>query len=140
MPKCQANGIGILGRMTLYLTMYPPKEKAAKLLAVGESMSAVAAAIKKDEQTVKLWLLDEDFCQVLRENVQGAALRIIIGYLTDEHADKDKAMVALALLRMNKPVSPRTGRNKPVSEDETDLAGFNEEQLKRLEGNNNDAK
>ena len=114
--------------------MYPPKEKAAKLLAVGESIADVAKAVGKSEQTIKLWLLDEDFCQVLRENVQGAALRIIIGYLTDEHADKDKAMVALALMRMNKPVSPRTGRNKPASEDETDLDGFNEEQRKRLEG------
>ena len=114
--------------------MYPPRKKAAELLAVGESIADVAKAINKDEQTVKLWLLDEDFCQVLRENVQGAALRIIIGYLTDEHADKDKAMVALALMRMNKPVSPRAGRNKPVSGDETDLDGFNEEQLKRLEG------
>ena len=115
--------------------MYPPKEKAAKLLAVGESISDVAKAIKKDEQTIKLWLLDEDFCQVLRENVQGAALRIIIGYLTDEHADKDKAMVALALLRMNKtPSSGRQSRGKQDPEDGTDLGGFNEDQLKRLEG------
>ena len=115
--------------------MYPPKEKAAKLLAVGESMKDVAKAVKKDEQTVKLWLLEEDFCQLLRENVQGAALRIIIGYLVDEHADKDKAMVALALLRMNKPVSPpRNGPRKPVSEDETDIAGFSKDQLKRLTG------
>ena len=112
--------------------MYPPKEKAAKLLAVGESIADVAKAVGKSEQTIKLWLLDEDFCQVLRENVQGAALRIIIGYLTDEHADKDKAMVALALMRMNKPAP--SGRKKPMSEDETDLDGFNEEQLKRLEG------
>ncbi|KKL89794.1 hypothetical protein LCGC14_1911170 [marine sediment metagenome] len=113
--------------------MYPPKEKAAKLLAVGESMKDVAKAVKKDEQTVKLWLLEEDFCQLLRENVQGAALRIIIGYLVDEHADKDKAMVALALLRMNKPSPPRNGPRKPV-EDETDIDGFSEDQLKRLEG------
>ena len=119
--------------------MYPPKEKAAKLLAVGESMSAVAAAIKKDEQTIKLWLLDEDFCQVLRENVQGAALRIIIGYLTDEHTDKDKAMVALALLRMNKtPPAPKgKGRGRDTG-DGTDLSGFNEAQLKRLTSDNND--
>ncbi|KKK51500.1 hypothetical protein LCGC14_3114370, partial [marine sediment metagenome] len=52
--------------------MYPPKERAAKLLAVGESMSAVATAVKKSEQTVKLWLF-EDFCQILRENAAGAA-------------------------------------------------------------------
>ena len=100
-------------------------------------MSAVAAAIKKDEQTIKLWLLDEDFCQVLRENVQGAALRIIIGYLTDEHADKDKAMVALALLRMNKP-PPSLGRRVHAAmeqaNEENARAGFDEEQLKRLEG------
>ena len=116
--------------------MYPPKEKAAKLLAVGESMKDVAKAVKKDEQTVKLWLLEEDFCQLLRENVQGAALRIIIGYLVDEHADKDKAMVALALLRMNKPSAPTrgNGRGRRDTEDETDIDGFSEDQLKRLTG------
>ena len=115
--------------------MYPPKDRAAKLLAVGESMSDVAKAVDKSEQTVKLWLLDEDFCQILRENAAGAAIRIIVGYLTGEHFDKDKAMVALALLRMNKPVSPpRKGERKPVSEDETDLDEFSEEQLKRLTG------
>ena len=116
--------------------MYPPKEKAAKLLAVGEPIKDVAEAVKKDEQTVKLWLLEEDFCQILRENVQGAALRIIIGYLTDEHADKDKAMVALALIRMAKGGwSPR--RNGPgikPTQDGTDLDGFSADQLKRLEG------
>ena len=100
---------------------------------MGEPIEAVAKAVKKDEQTVKLWLLDEDFCQILRENVQGAALRIIVGYLTDEHADKDKAMVALALLRMNKPGSPpRNGGRKRDTEDETDLEEFTSEQLKRL--------
>ncbi len=114
--------------------MYPPKERAAKLLAVGESIADVAGVLKKSEQTVKLWLLDEDFCQILRENAAGAAIRIIVGYLTGEHYDKDKAMVALALLRMNKPVSPRNGPNKPVSEDETDLEEFSEDQLKRLTG------
>jgi hypothetical protein len=115
--------------------MYPPKEKAAKLLAVGEPIKDVAEAVKKDEQTVKLWLLEEDFCQLLRENVQGAALRIIIGYLTDEHTDKDKAMVALALLRMNKPLkSQGNGRGKRDTEDETDIDGFSKEQLERLTG------
>jgi len=119
--------------------MYPPKEKAAKLLAVGESMKDVAKAVKKDEQTVKLWLLEEDFCQLLRENVQGAALRIIIGYLVDEHADKDKAMVALALLRMNKPPAPtRNGGRKRDTEDETNTDGFSQEQLERLTGGTND--
>ncbi len=116
--------------------MYPPKERAAKLLAVGESIPDVAKALKKEEQTVKLWLLDEDFCQILRENAAGAAIRIIVGYLTGEHFDKDKAMVALALLRMNKPVStPRgNGRRKRDTEDETDLDEFSEDQLKRLTG------
>ena len=98
-------------------------------------MKDVAKAVKKDEQTVKLWLLEDDFCQLLRENVHGAALRIVIGYLTDEHADKHKAMVALSLLRMNKPVS--TARHKTTdrfNEDETDLEEFSEDQLKRLEG------
>jgi hypothetical protein len=117
--------------------MYPPKEKAAKLLAVGEPIKDVAEAVKKDEQTVKLWLLEEDFCQILRENVQGAALRIIIGYLTDEHTDKDKAMVALALLRMNKP-GPSIGQQAHAAmervNDETALDRFSEEQRKRLEG------
>ena len=118
--------------------MYPPKEKAAKLLAVGEPIGEVAKAVKKDEQTVKLWLLEEDFCQLLRENVAGAALRIIIGYLTDEHADKDKAMVALALLRMNSggkmTRTLRENRTVIAGEDETDLQEFSEDQLKRLEG------
>jgi hypothetical protein len=116
--------------------MYPPKERAAKLLAVGESIEAVAKAVKKDERTVKLWHLDPEFCLLLRENAAGAAIRILIGYLTNENDDKDRAMVALALLRMNKPVSPpRNGGRKPGSEDETDLEEFSEEQLTRLEPN-----
>ncbi|KKK66767.1 hypothetical protein LCGC14_2960800, partial [marine sediment metagenome] len=41
--------------------IYPPKERAAKLLAVGESIPEVATAVKKSEQTVKLWLLESDF-------------------------------------------------------------------------------
>ena len=118
--------------------MYPPKERAAKLLAVGESIEDVAKAVDKSEQTVKLWLLDPEFCRLLRENAAGAAIRIIVGYLTAEHYDKDKAMVALALLRMNKPVSPppngARGRNKPVSEGETDLDEFSEDEIKRLTG------
>ncbi len=116
--------------------MYPPKERAAKLLAVGESIESVAKTVKKDEQTVKLWLLDEDFCRILRENAAGAAIRIIVGYLTGEHYDKDKAMVALALLRMNKPPAPTgKGGGKRDTEDETDLSEFSEEQLKRLKPN-----
>ncbi len=115
--------------------MYPVKERAAKLLAVGESIADVAKTVKKEEQTVKLWLLESDFRQILLENAAGAAIRIIVGYLTGEHYDKDKAMVALALLRMNKPVSPpRNGGRKPVSEDETDLEEFSVDQLKRLTG------
>ena len=115
--------------------MYPPKERAAKLLAVGDTMASVAEAVGKTEQTVKLWLLEPDFRQILLNNVAGAALRVIIGYLTDEHADKDKAMVALALLRMNKPVSaPRRNGVNRLTEDETDVEGFSKAQLSRLEG------
>ncbi len=113
--------------------MYPPKERAAKLLAVGESIEDVAKAVKKTEETIKLWLLEPDFRQILLENAAGAAIRIIVGYLTGEHYDKDNAMVALGLLRMNKPVSPpRNGGRKPVSEDETDIDEFSVDQLKRL--------
>ena len=115
--------------------MYYQKERAAKLLAVGESMESVAATVGKTEQTVKLWLLDEDFCQFLRDNAAGAALRIIIGYLAGENRDKDRAMVALALLRMNKPPpAPRGNGRRGRDEDETDLDEFSEEQIKRLTG------
>ncbi len=115
--------------------MYPPKERAAKLLAVGESIEDVAKSLKKEEQTVKLWLLETDFRQILLENAAGAAIRIIVGYLIGEHYDKDKAMVALALLRMNKTPAPtRNGGRKRDTEDETDLDGFSEDQLKRLTG------
>ena len=117
--------------------MYLPKERAAKLLAVGESIQDVAKTLKKSEQTVKLWLLDEDFCRILRENAAGAAIRVIVGYLTGEHYDKDKAMVALALLRMNKPPKPPgNGRGKRDTEDEPDLTEFSEDQLHRLTGDN----
>ena len=115
--------------------MYPPKERAAKLLAVGESIEEVAKTVKKDEQTVKLWLLDEEFCTLLRANAGGAALRILVGYLTGENEDKDRAMVALALLRMNKPPTPPRGNGRRGrDEDETDIEGFSEDQLKRLTG------
>ncbi len=115
--------------------MYPPKERAAKLLAVGESIESVAKAVKKSERTIKLWHLDPDFCLVLRENAAGAAIRILIGYLTKENEDKDRAMVALALLRMNKPPTPpRNGGRKRDTEDDTDIEEFSVEQLKRLTG------
>jgi len=115
--------------------VYPPKERAAKLLAVGESLSDVAKAVQKTERTVKLWLLDKDFCSLLRDNAGGAALRILVGYLTGENEDKDRAMVALALLRMNKPPPlPRGNGRKRDSEDETDIDEFSEDQLKRLTG------
>jgi hypothetical protein len=115
--------------------MYPPKERAAKLLAMGESIEAVAKAVKKDERTVKLWHLDPEFCLLLRENAAGAAIRILIGYLTNENDDKDRAMVALALLRMNKPPKPQgNGRGKRDTEDETDIDEFSADQLKRLTG------
>ena len=115
--------------------MYPPKERAAKLLAVGESIADASKAVKRSEQTVKLWLLESDFRQILLENATGAAIRIIVGYLTGEHYDKDKAMVALALLRMNKPPAPtRNGGRKRDTEDDTDLDEFSEDQLKRLTG------
>jgi hypothetical protein len=115
--------------------MYPPKERAAKLLAVGDSMSEVAKAIGKTEKTVKLWLLDSDFCDLLRRNASGAALRHLVGYLSGENEDKDRAMVALALLRMNKPSSPpRNGPRRTDTEDEPGLEEFSTEQLKRLTG------
>ena len=115
--------------------MYPPKERAAKLLAVGESIADVAKAVKKEEQTVKLWLLDEDFCRILRENAAGAAIRIIVGYLTGENADKDKAMVALALLRMNRPPKPQgNGEENKDDENKPDLSEFSKDQRKRLTG------
>ena len=115
--------------------MYPPKERAAKLLAVGESIADVAQALKKEEQTVKLWLLESDFRQILLENAAGAAIRIIVGYLTGEHYDKDKAMVALALLRMNKPTAPiRNGSGKRDAEVDLVLGEYSEDEQKRLEG------
>ena len=115
--------------------MYPPKERAAKLLAVGDSLTEVAKAIQKEEKTVKLWLLDKEFCTLLRDNAGGAALRVLVGYLTGENEDKDRAMVALAVLRMNKVAPPvRTGSRVPDFGDETDTDEFSEEQLKRLAG------
>ena len=126
-------GLWLLPNMSL--KMYPVKERAAKLLAVGESISEVAAVVKKSEQTVKLWFLESDFHQFMLDNLGAAALNCIRGYFSKEHADKDRVMVALALLRMNKPVSPpRNGGRKPVSEDETDIDEFSVDQLKRLTG------
>ncbi len=122
--------------------MYPPKERAAQLLAAGESIEAVAKAVKKSERTIKLWHLDPDFCLVLRENATGAAIRILVGYLTGENSDKDRAMVALALLRMSKTPGPngRQSRGKRDTEDDTDIEEFSVDQLKRLTGINNDEK
>ncbi len=117
--------------------MYPPKERAAKLLAVGDSLAEVAKAVGKTEKTVKLWLLDSEFCDLLRRNASGAALRHLVGYLAGENADKDRAMVALALLRMDKPPPPPRGNGrKKDDEDEPDLDKFSEDQMKRLTGGN----
>ena len=108
-------------------------------------MAEVAKAIQKEEKTVKLWLLDKEFCTLLRDNAGGAALRVLVGYLTGENEDKDRAMVALAVLRMNKPPTQGTPPTGPRSnmvktrygEDETDIDEFSEEQLKRLAGEDN---
>ncbi len=125
---------GIKARRSTVVYWY--KERAAKLIAIGESIEAVAKTIQKSEETVKLWLLEPDFCQLLRENVSGAALRIIVGYLTGENHDKDKAMVALALLRMNKAAPAAVGAavKRREGEDETDLDEFSEDQIRRLTG------
>jgi len=115
--------------------VYAPKERAAKLLAVGDSMPEVAKAVGKTEKTVKLWLLDPEFCELLRKNASGAALRHLVGYLAGENEDKERAMVALALLRMSRPnPTPRDGPRRRDTEDETDVDGFSEDQLKRLTG------
>ncbi len=114
--------------------MYPPKERAAGLLAIGESLESTAKLVGKTENTIKLWMLEDGFRKILRENASGAALRIVVGYLTNEHSDKDRAMVALALLRMNKGAASPRGNGRRDAEDETDLGEFSEEQLKRLTG------
>jgi hypothetical protein len=82
-------------------------------------------------------MLDNDFRKVVLDNIEAAAVRLIVGYMSmDVLPDKDRAMFALALLRYKKaPRSrrPSNERGKRDTEDETDLSEFSEEQLKRLE-------
>jgi hypothetical protein len=118
--------------------MYPAKERAAKLLAAGETVGDVAKEVGREPNTVLTWMLDNDFRKVVLDNIEAAAVRLIVGYLAmDVVPDKERAMFALALLRYKKtPKSarPPNGRGKRDAEDETDLEEFSEEQLKRLTG------
>ena len=97
-------------------------------------MEDVAKAVGKTEQTVKLWLTDPAFRQILLENAAGAAIRVIVGCLAGEHFDKDRAMVALGLLRLGKVGRPKGTRGQGDEEDPDDpgLGEFSKEQLERL--------
>ncbi len=97
-------------------------------------MEDVAKAVGKTEQTVKLWLIDPAFRQALLENAAGAAILILVGCLAGEHFDKDKAMVALGLLKLGKVGRPKGTRGQGGEEDPDgpDLLEFSEDQLQRL--------
>ncbi len=106
------------------------KTRAARLLAIGETLADVAKIIGKTENTLKRWMLEKEFQKVLFDNLKGAALRVIQGYLSGEHKDKDKVTAALSLLRITK--SPKT-KLAEIDDDEG-LGEFSEAALKRLGG------
>lgn len=115
--------------------MYDQQVRAAKLIAVGDSIEAVAKAVGKEVRTVKLWFLDEDFRRLVLKDAGSGAVRILVGYISGENDDRSRAMMALALLRMNKTPTPRDGSGpKPLGEEDTDLDEFSEAQLRRLAG------
>ena len=99
-------------------------------------MEDVAKAVGKTEQTVKLWLIDPAFRQALLENATGAAILILVGCLAGEHFDKDKARIALGLLKLGKVGRPKGSSNGRLDQDDDpddpDLLEFSEDQLRRL--------
>ncbi len=117
--------------------MYPPMERAAKLQAVGETVGDIAKELGKDPSTVLSWMLVKEYREMVLDNIEAGAVRLIIGYMSmDVLPDKDRAMFALALLRYKKSPGSKssTSGGKRDNEDETDLAEFSKDQLKRLEG------
>ncbi|KKK52595.1 hypothetical protein LCGC14_3103310 [marine sediment metagenome] len=113
------------------------KTRAARLLAVGETIQSVAGTVGKTENTLKMWMLEPVFRKILLDNMEGAALRVVQGYLSGEHDNKDRATTALALLRLVRakaPGRPRKDPNRRDDEEDTDLDEFSEEAIKRLAG------
>ena len=109
------------------------KTRAAKLLAVGDTLAEVAKVVGKTETTLKRWMLEPTFRKILLDNMEGAALRVVQGYLSGEHDDKDRALAALALLRFVKAAKPgRPPKNQADDEDNEGLGEFSEEQLRRF--------
>lgn len=113
--------------------MHYTKERAAKLIAAGETIENVAKIINKDPQTVRNYYLLPEFQQYLTDHMAGTTLAIIVGYLTGDHADRGKAAIALSILKMTRAKTKAAKNGAPkLDEDETDLDEFSEEQLKRL--------
>jgi len=113
------------------------KQRAANLLSIGESIEDVAKAVGKSEQTVKLWLIALAFRRALLENAEGAATRVLIEYISGKAGgSKDRAMVALAVLKLGKVGRPKGSSNGLQDQDDDpdgpDLLEFSEDQLRRL--------
>lgn len=118
------------------MSLSPRKEKAAKLLAIGDSIEDVATAVSRSENTIRRWLLVKDFQAVIVENLAGAALVAVVEYLTGG-TDAERARLGLSVLKM------RTAKGQPGrprkeipddDEDETDISEFSAEQIGKLTG------
>ncbi len=102
-------------------------------------MEDVAKAVGKTEQTVKLWLIDPAFRRALLKNAEGAATRVLTEYISGQAgSNKDKAMVALAVLKLGKVGRPKGSSNGRLDQDDEEdpdgpgLDEFTEDQLTRL--------
>ncbi len=101
----------------------------------------MAKTAGKTEQQVRLWMLEPAFCQIVQDGVGALAVSVLARYISGGEGSKDKAMVALALMKILKPSKVGRPPNGPhrngVDEDDedgSDLREFSSEQIKRLRG------
>ncbi len=114
--------------------MHYQKDRAAKLLAVGDTVEEVAKVVGRKPSTVKLWMLEPEFNDVILKHIAGAALKIVVDYMTGEDVDKDRVRVALTLIKLSK--SPGKVGRAATKEDkeDADLGEFTEAALKKMSG------
>ncbi len=115
--------------------MHYQKDRAAKLLAVGDTVEEVAKVVGRKPSTVKLWMLEPEFNDVIFKNIAGAALKIVVDYMAGKKdVDKDRVRVALTLIKLSKSPGKVERPAGKADADDDDLGEFSEAALKRMGG------